>query len=238
MNQTTTTHKNDWEAIERDYRAGLLSLREMSSAHGVSHVTIKKRADREGWTRSLQPKIMARTEEIMARAEEIVEQGATKEIAVALARDESEAAHCELMARDDDLIEANSRRIAAVRMGHRKQITRMAGLSMTLLGELETQTIELASLEKLGELMRNPDETGMDRLNDIYKRVISTPGRIDSMKKLSDTMKTVVSMEREAYSMNAQPVDPTQANPMVILLTEMKRSHLPIVYEVPRDDSL
>jgi hypothetical protein len=136
MNQTTTTHKNDWEAIERDYRAGLLSLREMSSAHGVSHVTIKKRADREGWTRSLQPKIMARTEEIMARAEEIVEQGATKEIAVVLARDESEAAHCELMARDDDLIEANSRRIAAVRMGHRKQITRMAGLSMTLLVSL------------------------------------------------------------------------------------------------------
>jgi hypothetical protein len=212
MNLTTTTHEIDWDAIEREYRAGLLSLREIASTHNVSHVAIKKRADRDGWTRSVQSKIMA-------RAEELVNAGALVEC-------------------DDDLIEANSRRIAAVRMGHRKQITRMAGLSMTLLGELETQTLELASLEKLGELMRNPDDTGMDRLNDIYKRIISTPGRIDAMKKLSDTMKTVISMEREAYSMNTQPVDATQANPMVILLTEMKRSHLPIVYEVPRDDSL
>ena len=28
----------DWERIELDYRAGILTLREMASAHGISNV--------------------------------------------------------------------------------------------------------------------------------------------------------------------------------------------------------
>jgi hypothetical protein len=34
----------DWERIEADYRAGLLSVREIAAAHGVSHTAIQKRA--------------------------------------------------------------------------------------------------------------------------------------------------------------------------------------------------
>jgi len=41
----------DWEAVERDYRAGTLSLRELSRKHGCSHSAIANRAGREGWTR-------------------------------------------------------------------------------------------------------------------------------------------------------------------------------------------
>lgn len=42
----------DWERIEADFRAGLLSTREIASAAGVSHTAINKRAKRDGWTRS------------------------------------------------------------------------------------------------------------------------------------------------------------------------------------------
>ena len=42
----------DWERIEFDYRAGLLSSREIASAGGVSHTAINKRAKRLGWARS------------------------------------------------------------------------------------------------------------------------------------------------------------------------------------------
>lgn len=41
----------DWEAVERDYRAGVLSLREIATRHGCSHVAITKRAKRDGWER-------------------------------------------------------------------------------------------------------------------------------------------------------------------------------------------
>ena len=50
-----TTHKPapDWEKIEADYRAGILSLREIAEAHpGTNHVAIARKAKREGWSRA------------------------------------------------------------------------------------------------------------------------------------------------------------------------------------------
>ena len=41
----------DWLAIERDYRAGLLSLRALAEKHGCAHSTIANFAGRNGWTR-------------------------------------------------------------------------------------------------------------------------------------------------------------------------------------------
>jgi hypothetical protein len=45
----------DWERIEADYRAGLLSVREIAASQGVSHVAIAKRAKRDGWKREARP---------------------------------------------------------------------------------------------------------------------------------------------------------------------------------------
>jgi hypothetical protein len=42
----------DWLAIERDYRRGLLSLRQLAHKHGCSHSAIANFAGRHGWTRN------------------------------------------------------------------------------------------------------------------------------------------------------------------------------------------
>lgn len=47
----------DWEAIERDYRAGLLSVREIARNHGCSHAPIIKRASENKWSRDLSEKV-------------------------------------------------------------------------------------------------------------------------------------------------------------------------------------
>jgi hypothetical protein len=39
----------DWAAVERDYRSGVLSLRDMALKHGCSHSTIANHAGRQGW---------------------------------------------------------------------------------------------------------------------------------------------------------------------------------------------
>lgn len=46
----------DWELIERDYRAGVLSVREIAASQGITHGAIGKRAARDLWVRSDQPK--------------------------------------------------------------------------------------------------------------------------------------------------------------------------------------
>lgn len=43
----------DWEAIEREYRVGQLSLREIGRKYDVTDTAIRKHAKLEGWTRDL-----------------------------------------------------------------------------------------------------------------------------------------------------------------------------------------
>ena len=51
----------DWEAIQREYRAGILSVREIASMHGISHCTILKRAKKfpGQWVRDLSARVRA-----------------------------------------------------------------------------------------------------------------------------------------------------------------------------------
>jgi hypothetical protein len=173
----------DWERIEADYRAGLLSVREIAAAHGVSHVGVAKRAKRDGWTRDLSKRIQDKAEQLVTTR--TVTRSVTTEQAVT----------------DRAIVEANAEVIAGIRLAHRKDISRSRTLAMALLGELEQQTGNLDLFEQLGELLRSPDDKGMDRLNDLYQKVISTPGRIDGMKKLAETLKNLIGLEREAYGL-------------------------------------
>ena len=51
----------DWEAIQREYRASILSVREIASMHGISHCTILKRAKKfpGQWVRDLSARVRA-----------------------------------------------------------------------------------------------------------------------------------------------------------------------------------
>jgi predicted transcriptional regulator len=49
--------KFDWEAIEREYRAGQLSIREIAKQNGCAEGTIRKKAKKNGWERDLSEKI-------------------------------------------------------------------------------------------------------------------------------------------------------------------------------------
>lgn len=47
----------DWEAIEREYRAGSLSIRQIAVDYGVTHGGIRRRATKDGWSRDLTEKV-------------------------------------------------------------------------------------------------------------------------------------------------------------------------------------
>jgi len=175
----------DWERIETEYRAGVLSVREIAATHSISHTAINKRAKAEGWERDLQAKIQAKAEALVSK------------------REVSSQVSTETAATERQVIEANAMRIADVRLAHRSDIRRNRELTTKLLQELEGQTENADILDELGELMRREDDKGVDRLNEIYRKVISLPQRVDSMKKLADTLKTLVELERKAYGLDA-----------------------------------
>ena len=47
--------KVDWELVEKHYRAGLLSLREIAKEAGCTEGAIRKRAKKDGWSRGEKP---------------------------------------------------------------------------------------------------------------------------------------------------------------------------------------
>jgi hypothetical protein len=179
----------DWERIEAEYRAGVLSLREIATQYeGVNHVAIARRAKRDNWTRDL-------SEKIQTRAESLVTQAAVTGDVTAKRVTERE------------VIEANAQRIAQVRGEHRHDITRMRALVLRLLSECEAEAADPGVFVGLGEMLRAPDDRGMDRLNDAYQKAVSLPVRIKGVKELAETMKTLVGMEREAYGIVAAEAD-------------------------------
>ena len=174
----------DWEAIESAYRAGLMSIREIASQHGITHGAINKRAKRDGWERDLKAKIKAKADALVSKREvsrQVSTQAATSERI---------------------LIEANAEVIATVRMEHRGDIRRARRLANMLFDELEIETANIADFEKLGELMHSPDEKGQDKLNELYHKVISLPSRVKSVKELVESLKNIVGLERQAYNID------------------------------------
>lgn len=175
----------DWERIEGDYRAGLLSVREIAASQGISHTAIQKRAKAEGWVRDLSKRIQDKAEALVAK----------REVAKSVAMETSVS--------DLAIIDANAEVIAGIRLAHRKDIARSRNLAMALLAELEAVTGSTELFEHLGEMLRAQDDKGQDKRNDLYQKAISMSGRVSNMKALSDTLKTLVGLEREAYGINA-----------------------------------
>ncbi|RZG86801.1 hypothetical protein EXE10_06220 [Acinetobacter sp. WCHAc060033] len=184
----------DWEKIELDYRAGVKSLREIASEQGVSDTAIRKRAKRDDWSRDLSAKIKAKADDLVRKEQVRMEVRTANRIS------------------EKETIDANANLVASVRLSQRKDIQRSRKIAMSLFDELEQMVGEdqVDLLIRLGDLMYQPDDKGKDTLNDIYHKIIAMPGRVDSMKKLSDTLKTLIGLERQAFGLddeNNKPVD-------------------------------
>lgn len=194
-NKPGSTAAPDWDRIELDYRAGIKPLRTMAGEHGVSESGIRKRAARDGWTRDL-------TKRIQAKADELVRKDAVrKEV-------RTETRHAER-----EVIEANALAVADIRLAHRKDIHRSRRIVMSLLDELEYQTgaENVFLLEQLGELLRSEDKSGQDKLNDLYHKLISLPGRAKTMKDLGESLRVLVALERQAFGLDDKENSPTDA---------------------------
>lgn len=175
----------DWENVELEYRAGIRSLRAIGSQFGVSDAGIIKRAKRDGWERDLKVRIQAATEAKLA------------ELAIPVSPEVSAAR----LVSENEIVKANSETQVDVILANRKDIQRALTLVYSFFTELEETTNNRALFSQLGELMRSPDEKGVDKLNDIYLKSVSMPSRVSAMKSLTDSLKTLIGLQRQAYGL-------------------------------------
>lgn len=173
----------DWELIETLYRAGILSVREIGAAQGVSHTAIQKKAKAGSWERDLKAKIKAKADALVAKAE------VAKQVAI------------ERVATEQGIVEGNAQVVADIRMAHRKDISRSRRLAIKLLDELEGMTDERATLHELIAQLKDGEDADTAML-DLATKMMSLPNRTKIMKEIAESLRVLIALERQAYSID------------------------------------
>lgn len=169
----------DWDAIEPQWRAGIKTKLQISEEFGVSRAAMDKHFAKLGIDRDLTEKIRAKAEALVTQAQ------VTREVTA------------ESVATERDIVDANATMQADAVLGQRKDISRSRGVVKKLFAELETQLDCAEDFAKLGDLMASPDDNGTDKLNELYRKVMSLPSRVDSAKKLADALRVLIELERK-----------------------------------------
>lgn len=179
----------DWDGLEPHYRAGIRSLKDIGAEFDVSDAAILKKAKRDGWTRDLSAKIKAKADAKVSAAAVSAEVSAAKALT------------------EKSVVEANAEMQYRIRIGHRTDIARVKNLLMTLLSEAEHQGTNVELYQELGELLAKPDDKGMDKLGDIYRKAMSMPSRVGVLKQITETLAILIKLEREAFGIAVKSDD-------------------------------
>lgn len=185
------SRKIDYASIEPDWRAGIKSVPQLAADYerrtgvSVTHAAINKHFKKRGVPRDLSARIRAKAE---------------SKVSESMVSDKMVSGGVCI----DTIIDANAEYVANIDISHRKDVRRFADIEEKLVGELESQTANSDVFDRLAEIMASPDDKGTDKLNDLYKKVISFPGRVDSLKKLAETMRMRVELERRVLKIDGQ----------------------------------
>lgn len=178
----------DWFIVEKEYRAGIRPLRDIAADAGITEGAIRKRAKKELWSRDLGPRIQA-------RAEEKVRKDAVRTVGTQLTP-----------ADERQVVEANAEVVAQADLLNRKHVvmgidTSIAQLQeLELLGRPDFQDL----LEEVGNAMRKENSMGVDKMNDLYRYVISLAGRVKMAKDISASLGVYIPMQRKILKLDQE----------------------------------
>lgn len=205
--------KVDYERIEPGWRAGVLSPHQLAAQYTedtgvkVSHAAIIKHFTKLNVPRDLNAKIQAQADAMVTKA--LVTEKVTKD---------------RLVTNEGKIVNAGAEQVFEIRLFHRKSTTRLQAIIAAQMEELEASSgpEQAQRLRDLGELMRNENDNGSDKLNDIYRAVIGLPDRGRVAKQLAETLRIAIDLERREFGM-----DKTQVNtdPLTELIKRISTSN-------------
>lgn len=180
----------DWDAIERDYRTGRFTFRELETKHGPNNATIMRRAKREGWSADLSKAVRQATnaaliqEVVQQRSSEAQQNAATTVLAAA---------------------EVNKQVI----LGHRQHVATAIGLVSELMAELRLLGSAKEELERLAEIVGGEDPEEMLRT---IRKVTSVHSKASTVKTLADAIDKLMRAERLAFGIDDEAGRPPKGD--------------------------
>lgn len=178
--------RTDWDAVERDYRTGKFTLRELGAKHGADNGLISRKAKKAGWTQDLSRAIKQATNA------KLIEDLVSKEISDG----QQKVSNTVLAAADLN---------KQVILGHRDDIRRARALTNFLLDELEQISIAPTKLNKLVEVLSAGEEFTASETMEARQAVsdlVKLPNRILSAQRIAQVMARLQPLERKAFGLD------------------------------------
>lgn len=178
----------DRDAVERDYRTGRWTDRELGTKHGIAHTTIKRWADKFGWRKDLTDAVRQATN-------------------AAVIAETVKAKAGDAVVQQVDTVLAAAEIGKQVILRHRQDILDVRTLAMELLGEIRLATHSPQELESLFRLATQGMEAeDIAAVQQSFKDLLKLHGRVNSLHKLADTLNKLQPLERKAFNLD-EPAD-------------------------------
>jgi len=180
----------DWEAVERAYRAGALSIREIAKLQGCSDKAIRNKATEFGWERDLSEKVAAKVRTELVRTESAPADPKTER----------------------EIIETAAATVVQVVRSHRGRIHQGNALVELLTKQLTDVAGKRDEFEAEIEEETAGDKTGERRAR--LMKAVSLGTHASIAVNLANATKTWIGLERQAFGIEDTARDPdTPATP-------------------------
>lgn len=194
---TPARKRADWEAVERDYRTGRFTLRELEAKHGAGYADISRRAKREGWQKDLASVIRQATNAAL--------------LSDATTKAQSDATTVVLVA-----AELNKQVI----LGHRSELGEARVVAMDLLAELRGAALLATDAELLAQILAGAGADPRDEAEarKAVQKALGITSRVTSIKGLAETLTKLHAGERVAHGLDDEekPGDSTEPPASVV----------------------
>lgn len=193
--------EENWDAIWSLYVAGVRSLRQIGAQYGISEAAIRQKANKDGWVRNLTSKIQSKAEELVQldsqeTSRDTSQSVETSQLGVIGSEPKKYVPH----PREEDIIRLNAVYQANIIKAERKDISEARTLAMHMLSELREQTLSKGMIDELAEAIEEVGEESDARKRSLkakIEHVIGFTGRTDNMRKIAETLRTLIELERK-----------------------------------------
>jgi hypothetical protein len=166
----------DWEGVEKDYRAGILSIREIGRRYDCSEGIIRKNAKKKGWQRDLTEKVRERVRTKMVR----------KRVRKDNAYQDNDKTDEEI---DEEIIEESADEAVKILELHRKDIEKLREIEQKLIADLSGEPKKTWVGQYQGEIVDGE-----------YDLTISEKAM--AANNLANVQHKRIQLERQAYKLN------------------------------------
>lgn len=171
----------DWEIVEREYRAGVLSVRQIAEAAGADPRSVRRKAKQENWTRDLTDRVRSAAEALLSVEPESAES--------------APAPHPQrARAREDEIVERGAAKMVHIVQEHRQDLARLRAQKTRVLNMLDDRQTKDADLTAA-------------RIDDPKYEPLSIAETAAILEVIARIDARLIPLERQAFSIDAK-VDP------------------------------